>query len=45
MGHMGSSFLEEHGAHKLDLIGGLYVEGWIILAHYTNFCFAFAFSS
>ena len=33
---MGSSFLEEHCAHKLDLICELYVEGWIILAHYTN---------
>lgn len=43
MGHMGSSFLEEHGAHKLDLIGGLYVEGWIILAHYTNFSFVLLF--
>ena len=36
VGHMGSSFLEEHCAHKLDLICELYVEGWIILAHYTN---------
>lgn len=42
MGHMASSFLEEHRTGKLDLIGDS-VEGWIILAHYTNFSFVLLF--
>lgn len=45
MGHMASSFpRKEHRTGKLGLIGDS-VEGWIILAHYTNFSFVFAFSS
>lgn len=42
MGHMASSFLEEHHTGKLDLIGDS-VEGCIILAHYTNFSFVLVF--
>ena len=40
---MGHCFLEERRAHKLDLMGELCVEGWIILAHYTNFFFFLLF--